>query len=187
MMENIKKEHKRNKEATIKETMKGIFLSFGVLFYSACSSPADPKNLNAEVEKALNESLAYEIPKELPLIENQDTNAPSNPLSGKELPTVQTQDGNTPQNPIVESIEPAVIIAQGEKLMRQQGCVACHFQKTGMALKPFPSLPHMASLSYDEFKNCVLNGRAGTTMVAWKLPENQVQAIQTYVGTFSGQ
>ncbi len=54
------------------------------------------------------------------------------------------------------------------RIFNAQGCRACHYKKTGMENKPYPSLPLMASRTFEEFKKSVLEGVEGTTMVAYK-------------------
>ncbi len=78
---------------------------------------------------------------------------------------------------------------KGKKLFRANGCTGCHDAKSGMETKPFPSLPHMASLSDSEFKKCILEGVKGTAMVPFKgrVSEDDVKAIHHYIATFKGK
>ncbi len=78
---------------------------------------------------------------------------------------------------------------KGKKIFRANGCTACHDSKTGMEIKPFPSLPHMASISEAEFKKCILEGRKGTAMAAFKgkVSEDDVKSIRAYVLKYKGK
>ncbi len=78
---------------------------------------------------------------------------------------------------------------KGKKLFRANGCAGCHDTKTGMGTKPYPSLPHMASISSADFKSCILDGRKGTAMVAFKgkISEADVHSIRAYIMKYKGK
>lgn len=74
----------------------------------------------------------------------------------------------------------------GKSIFMSKGCIGCHNKNKGMdpKAKPAPSKQHMASLSFRKFKNCVLKGRKGTTMMAFKLSNRDLKAIFKWVKKF---
>ncbi len=72
------------------------------------------------------------------------------------------------------------------QVFNAQGCKACHFKESGMETKPYPSLPHMASRTPEDFKKCIQDGVKGTTMVAYKdkVSEDDIKLIYNWITKF---
>ncbi len=98
--------------------------------------------------------------------------------------------GNLLSKTDMERIKKLYITAKrGKKIFRIMGCTGCHDTKVGMATVPFPSRPHMASLSDADFRDCILNGRKGTAMAAYKgkVSDEEIKAIRKYIITYKGK